>query len=438
MRSSGSLILLVVVSLAAGCKVSGLPDGGLSPDAAPTQDSDQSRGTHQSDSGSNSSDGGEIVGSNTGGSDGGAILRFKPALAVRGAGCFMCHGQVRSNIITDFGYQGDGQGNDYFFGQGAGGLTPLSGSMYGDHGTNWRSARVWAKVIVPEASVTQVLPAAVPQTLAAYMEAVLVSPEAGVAAPVVEEKESVYIGAPTAARILSRAGRPAGIAEGYRFIPSSSTDVAAPVLEQDPSRAYWRNPQGRALDCDGDLVVDGILFLNNVRINTEKGCRIYATHTVIVQGTVTYAPLRTRSNLQITSSRAILLGLGYGPVHMNGAIRQHSLVHRFQEMWTRAGYFTREAGTTQEKLDRIVSEAQAVLEATDAALQPTGREVGFDRLLINAPTIQSRYQGEFKGVIIAETLLASLGQFAFHFDEVFSQVSVLPLIPAGDYLSVSP
>jgi hypothetical protein len=64
------------------------------------------------------------------------------------------------------------------------------------------------------------------------------------------------------------------------------------------------------------------------------------------------------------------------------------------------------------------------------------RQVSFDRILINAPSLQSRYTGKFKGVMIGETALFSLGKFSFEFDDVFKEVPVLPLLPIENYLVV--
>jgi hypothetical protein len=71
-------------------------------------------------------------------------------------------------------------------------------------------------------------------------------------------------------------------------------------------------------------------------------------------------------------------------------------------------------------------------------VQPTGRVVSFERLLINTPNFNSRYQGEFKGVIIAEMALGSLGDFSFKFDDIFSRVFVLPLLNNNEILRVTP
>ena len=73
----------------------------------------------------------------------------------------------------------------------------------------------------------------------------------------------------------------------------------------------------------------------------------------------------------------------------------------------------------------------------DAANQvPNGRNVAFERIFLNAPQYHSRYWGEFKGVIVAEFALASLNAFSFHFDSVFEQVQVLPLLNPNEFLRV--
>ena len=67
------------------------------------------------------------------------LFRLEPALAIRGMGCIQCHAKVESNILTDFGFNGDGKGHDYFFSQ-----APVlkwwnSGGIYGDHANNFNT-----------------------------------------------------------------------------------------------------------------------------------------------------------------------------------------------------------------------------------------------------------------------------------------------------------
>ncbi len=73
----------------------------------------------------------------------------------------------------------------------------------------------------------------------------------------------------------------------------------------------------------------------------------------------------------------------------------------------------------------------------DAICRKEGRQVSFERLLINAPIVHSRYVGDFKGTVIAEHATMALGAFVFKFDPVFSEVPVLPFLDPERYLSVS-
>jgi len=384
-------------------------------------------------------DGGVIPGDGNGGdNDKGTITKFKPAMAVRATGCILCHAQVKSNIITDFGYKGDGAGTDYYFGKGGAGLSATSGSIYGDHSENWLTAKIWGQVIVPETVPTKLYGTSVTKTLSEYVSAVVTAPDSKTPKPEVTAVTKVYIAAPTQAKIRGLVTGLPTVGVGWQYLPTQTIGYTnLEGFEKDSTNQWLMNSPDTDLRCDGDLVVEGQVVLKNLRLQTVRGCRIYATGMVHIQGPITYVGNPVDGNLQITSARAVMLGMGAGPVLMNGSNRDNSLAHRFQDMWTRPGYFTRESGlTTQQKLDRLVNESYLITGLVDAALQPTGRQVGFDRLLVNAPTIQSRYQGHFNGVIIAEVALFSLNQFDFKFDEVFSRVPVLPLIPEKEFLEV--
>lgn len=375
-------------------------------------------------------DGGTIPGGgNPGGGDGGTIAHFKPALVIRATGCIMCHGRVESTIITDFGH-----GDPYFFGAGTpGGFSPFSGSIFGDHAENWRTARVWGQVITPRANVSY---AGVTESLAQYLRNRLLSPDGGVtAAPAVVEKDVVYIGAPTRARLLQVAGDFSPNHPEWKFV---SIPTAPPFsgIETAPGGHFVRNTPGQELVCHGDLFVNSVLFLNQLRLRTDNGgCRIYTTNSVFIQGPIVYLGTAEKRNLQITSSRAVVLGMGPGA--LDGG-PNNTLRNRLQDFWTRFTYFTRDSSLTmQQKLDEIVNDSLWIPELRDASAQaPHYRSLGFERLLLNAPNYQSRYQGQFKGVIIAEMAIGSLGNFSFLFDNVFETVPILPRINEAEMIRV--
>ncbi len=131
---------------------------------------------------------------------GNPLSQLSPALAIRGMGCIQCHANVQSNIITDFGYKGNGQGLDYFFNQNPSGHWYKSGGVYGDHALTFNTMKLNSgQIIVPQA----ILPDKVGndfklKTLTEYIESQMkVSANPGTMSTKVTTVKSVYIGAPT-------------------------------------------------------------------------------------------------------------------------------------------------------------------------------------------------------------------------------------------------
>lgn len=367
------------------------------------------------------------------------LITLKPALAVRATGCVMCHANIASNVITDFGY-----GNNYFFGGSTQGATDHT-SIYADESTDpaWKYLdRLGDQVIVPAASTASLAKVGAP-TLAAYLSNVLgTSSIPAVRNAKVTEVSSVYIGAPDAARIMNAGGLVTGV-NNIKYIPDFDQPTAMPVIAHkiDATVDYFTNEGTTPIVCSGDLVIDGVVFLNKPVIETQTGCRIYTTKSVFVNGPITYSggdP--SKRNLQIVSARSINLGLGNNTCGA-ATIGTSSLNHRLKEEDRRQYFFTRgEAGkTVQQKLDDILADSVKVGNGNliDAACDGTSaRNVSFERLILNAPIVFSRYTGGFKGSIIAEIALMSLNKFVFEFDPVFASQVVLPLLSPNDYLQV--
>lgn len=367
-----------------------------------------------------------------------ALVSLKPALAVRGTGCIMCHATISSNVITDFGY-----GDSYFFGGPT--LAPVDHtSIYSDESTDpaWKYAkRLGAEVIVPQASTAHLSKVGAP-SLAAYLQGALASAtSANVKSTRITEVDSVYIGAPSASRILSAARFTPGL-EAVKYIPDFNQPAFTPALIHKAEVAgqnHYTNDPSQNFICSGDLIVDGVVFLNNLVVESDTGCRIYATGSVFVRGPVSYVNGNAaRRNLQIVSARSINLGLGRNTCAAP-QIGTDSLLNRLQTEDRRKFFATRgePEKTTQQKLDDIVADYQKIGGGLlDAACDTTGRSVGFERLILNAPIIFSRYTGGFKGSMISEIALMSLDQFVFEFDPIFSKETVLPLLSPNDYLVV--
>lgn len=416
---------------------------------------------------------------------GNSLNFFQPALAVRGSGCIMCHADVRSNIVTDLGY-----GNDYYFGQR---LPPNYtwnfGPIYGDfsafyHNGSTEEAGNFSllnhqadkKVFVP---MNAAIPIDEPKqktganTLAEYLRhRFAASPFSGTrAADKVVERSSIYIGAPTAARIRQAFNWTSG--QGNLIYEKETGSGAYELSGLRDGGNYYHNDG--TLICEGDVMINGTLALTDLRVRTRTGCRIYATGSVFIYGPITYenpanAELR---NLQITSAKAILLGLGdlyngsthceqtaaadsnwyykrlvnyasesaaYDSASLPGyqkAIRDSAYM-RLYFFWPNVNHYVRNDSRAPEMIGKEIYDEMinTIGLQKDAACRVGGRGVGYERLLLNAPRVESRYNGDFVGTIVSEIALMALGQFKFEFDPVFREVHILPKLRDSDYLHI--
>lgn len=372
---------------------------------------------------------------------------LEPSLAVRGIGCASCHLKSSSKLITDFGF-----GNDYFFGKDAlnlaGGnpFTP-SFSYYSDHGGGSLTTTELNEIIVPNQNLPfnpgVYLPKATPAqaaatTLLQYVKAVVP------ATVNVTTKDEIFIGAPSAAVIISRTA--IGSLETAYFKNQDSSPEYKGLVKQN---GYFTASD---LTCDGDLVVNGSLFLKDLKLTTNDGCRIMVTGPIFINGKITYVqhtPSSTNNtNLQLVSSTWINLAVGLTNCESdpsypaaekawyrtNATAIQNPFAHRLGTYASKSRLGRQDVNSLKAIQSTITSFADASCRKSVAGEFP--REEHFERLLLNAPRVDSRYTGKFTGVIIAETVLMGLSSFSFAFDPVFSRVPILPLLLPSDYLVV--
>lgn len=224
---------------------------------------------------------------------------------------------------------------------------------------------------------------------------------------VIKEVKKVTIDAPTAAELQS-------LLKGERFVyfPEAGSTIVLKNFEDHNS--FFMNKTGEIFECDGDLIVDDVVYLKNLNLKSNTGCRIYSTKTVFVESTaspgIDYSNSAVGATLQITSSRAVLLGLG---------------------KCSSGNIFTSRRGNSAES----IADYQSVKINNELVIMDAGncgnrtvasRKVNFERILLNAPRVDSRYTGDFKGVIITRFSVWSLGQFKFEYDSSFDNAKILP------------
>jgi hypothetical protein len=376
------------------------------------------------------------------------IRSLQPTLAVRAMGCVQCHAQVNSNLVTDFGY-----GDSYYFGQKDGPQYWNANSPYGDHGNNFNTMgfTTGQTVYVPHGAAPSIVQSSTgAATLAAYIaQQFAAASTVTTQTTTIQEMSSVYIGAPADSDLINAFNLPT--TKRYQFNKSAqATQDLAGLYDQG---TFLKNSS--TLVCDGDLIVRGPLYLENLQLQTVAGCRIYVVGSVFLFGPITYVNQTATSNLQITSSKAI--GMGLGTEVNNGQncepssryalnttdpsyARASSLDTRFVDIYTTGESYVRAASDPVAFGNTILAEAALIQNVNgpflDASCRPETRNVAFSRLLLNAPIIHSRYTGAVSGTIIGEFVMMSLGQFQFSFDPVFNSVDVLPYLAESTFLQL--
>ncbi len=443
---------------------------------------------------------------------------IKPALAVRAPACISCHAQVHGDLVTDFGYK-----DPFFFGRtqyqennsnGTNSIQKQSfkdtfyglwnnGSFNGQGnatGANYfttlndPAVTIDGSFVIPHA---QLLQAKDNSTLT--LKNFLLSQNA-LSADITSklvEKQSIYIGAPTAQMIRNLISLQQAVlvdvSPYFQAVWRSPTAVLNGVQLQFGAinRTEYYISNNGTLTCRGDVFVDGTLFLNNVQVDTDQaGCRIYVTGSVFIQGPPTYVGdyALKGANLQISSARAIMVGMSTmsdrlqyaaglrnAPTYQDNLNFNQDILHDrdlITGLTDSAGYYKKltlnsthdtiayfrnldsggnwepTEGHTQTEVDNCGS------NCTDSGYRyamndpvsgrPYGQqdpqricinsfEATFAGLVLNAPIVQSRYYGKFYGSIIAEFALFALGHLEFYTDHNLDTVEILPLLKESIY-----
>ncbi len=365
------------------------------------------------------------------------LKTIQPALAVRAMSCVLCHAEIKSSVITDFGLgTADFMGGDnHFFSK---------NSWYNDLAGAWQSSHISGTVFVPAAPVTaraqSVLGSAydnqpllkikdfmkIPYTTTGW-EKYLSAKEAqsemawhiepDVGNDSVVEKTNILIRAPSMSEIQALAPElwsASAPASGAKRIGSNEPLQLIPA--RSAAGIFLQNDENAVLECSKmDIVVRGTLFLRRLKIHAAGGCRLYVSGSVFIEEGITYVGNGDLQNLQITSSSAILMGLSPSRLKTRLVDRRDGL--------------NLVARDYSNLATQVLQEADLIGDLKDAQDDYAVRaSYDFTGLLLNAPIVHSRYLGKVQGTIISEAILFALGEFHFVFDPVFTKVNVLPLL----------
>ena len=250
------------------------------------------------------------------------------------------------------------------------------------------------------------------------------------------EKKKVFIGAPDRATLEAGFSIKSGDQVDFKYIKTDPNSPEVKGIELSEDGKYYTNK--KEIICDGDLFIRGMLFLNEPAIVTKTGCRIYATGPVFLQKEITLKNSDNpgdQSNLQLVSTEAIFLGVGREK--RDTTPKTDPMALRLLKTPARPSILTRETyknNITPQEFTQELYDKTSLVPLEDSSYHDD--TLGFSRLLLNAPVINSRYKGRFKGLVIAEYALFWQGSSSFEFDPVFKEVPVLPVLKDGDYLRI--
>jgi len=274
---------------------------------------------------------------------------------------------------------------------------------------------------------------------------------------VVRQVNSVTIGWPAPADILGFIPGPLM----YQYYPASqSSPNLQNFIALNSNNTAFGNDPNNPMVCDGDLFVAAPVLINNLQLTTNTGCRIYSTNSIFVQAPSNNNPGRDAivytnsgtgviNNLQLASSAQIMLGLGQcqDPNNIMNAGLSANYVNDFGQTYAShyGSYGARlkyEDIKFQYQLQTYINDYDAIVDNNNInLLQDAGdcagrndptwaafRNVNFSHLLLNAPRIDSRYTGNFLGVIIGDEGIWSPGDLDYTYDNIFANGKILPML----------
>lgn len=405
---------------------------------------------------------------------GSVLNRIEPALAVRGIGCVSCHTQMSSNFVSDLGYSTNPSHN-YYFNQNlyVQGNSPMTWDLgaFGNHGAiqpgNVLNPATWStinfiadsnsKMIIPKINLPDMVSQRTGLTsLQSYFQSIFTQSDyLTTRTTPVDTYNFIEINSITDVRLKEVFK----ITDStiIKFIADSQFSPALSGLNIDSNSKVFSSINS-TLICDGDLFLDGTLYLENVKIQSINGCRIHATGSIFShRGLISeaYNSQSLKHNIQLLSARTISLGGGqtqknntlceatqssgwyYDQMFKYGNQRNFSsLEYRLEDLVVYKGQLKN--WPNLDTLKSLILEDANKIPVTllDASCEPAGRVIEFSRIVMNAPWIMSRYTGNVNGSIIAEVALMSLANFKFKFDPIFKDTSVFPLLRENELLNI--
>jgi hypothetical protein len=378
--------------------------------------------------------------------------------AVRDLGCAMCHAKVESNIVTDF-MKGSTPLTTH---QALESWTYMLHLQKRDNFAHDPAPEISGAVIVPKAQLSQdkspVLKATpglcdtyikttdAQKTMTAATATVdlkevldrCVTPHVkwGSSSEKIQVRDNVEIDPPNSSQEIISIASKSGVlpvSGGVTLLPSldalTTNSPNAPQWSLATQSGFNTMPArpGAVVvtgetSCDGALLIDAPVFFNNAKIRTSKGCRIYATASIFVKGSLEIVNTGATDGSRADLASLMLMSPEFIGFHIPLDQVEARLSHGINKLKT----FKK--GTTAAIAAKVKSDATNVNYPafTGAEANGTGAAINYSRIVASAPVVYSRMTGSFSGAIIAEHFMGKIGALSFTFDPVFNRAPFFP------------
>lgn len=278
-------------------------------------------------------------------------IPVRPALALRQANCLLCHGDIRGDVITDFGAANEPHVNR----DGGTNLEEIVNRLLIERGDgmrplNWATANIKGSLFVPQVmlkgdmaeafganrtsgitlasalrtSIQGMNPAERANTLGDTRPIVTVGTtrnQSSSGVDAITTAARVEINPPTWDELTQLASRPDRVvATGvdgnaadpmvYAFGASAVTGFKIKAGAVTAAARYVVN-NGSTISCNGDVLVQGTLVLSSVTtLNVgADGCRLYVSEHILVKGGLKASATSPNKAIQFGAGRSIVLGI---------------------------------------------------------------------------------------------------------------------------------
>ena len=345
-------------------------------------------------------------------------VEHEAVFAVRNMSCAFCHAKIESNIISDFASK----------------TTPASAAqsldqlyeLVQDKRNNNIKPQISGKFIIPDVT-TRTSPEAISGGVSTCVggglrKTAISYPQISLSAALDKCLKSFFVWGNPAETFVTRKTvdiNPVSSPDSIKAIAANesaklSSDGFAVIGTSTLSGLTGSKAAGfkskGAISCEGAVVFDAPVMLENSTISTQKGCRIYSTGSIFVFGSLVVSGPAESAHLQLMSP--VFVGFDILPGDAVARINHDANNHQAFSIGSSA-----QVGTK--------------ITADGKTLSITAKGSGsnsYSKVAASAPVIYSRSSGQFSGVIIAEQFIGKIGSLSFKFDPIFKKSDTTPVL----------